>query len=816
MLSETRTLPPSGASAACGATPRPACFHCGATCPDDAIEADGHPFCCTGCRSVYQILRAGGLERFYALDASAGVRVAAPPKPGAYAYLDDPAVASRLLDFTDGRISRVTFHVPAIHCLACVWLLENLFRLHPGVGPSRVNFPRKEVTLQFENAGTSLGAVVELLSSLGYEPDLNLGSGGSRPLPSAQRRLVTQIGIAGFAFGNTMMLSFASYLGLDPSSGAALAAYLGWISLALALPVLFFSAADYWRAAALTLRRGILTIEFPLALGIAALFAQSAWDVLTRAGEGYFDSFCGLVFLLLIGKWVQRRTFDAMSFDRDYRSYFPLSVLRREAAGDRPVSVSSLRPGDRVLVRHGELVPADARLASAEALVDYSFVTGESEPVPRYGGDLVYAGGRMAGGAAELEVVKETSQSYLTSLWNHEAFRKPRDKSLESFTTRAGRWFTAAVLALAAGAGLAWVPHGAGEAARVFAATLIVACPCALALAAPFTLGAALRALGRRRLYLKGTDVVEALAHVDTVVFDKTGTLTRAAAAAYEGAPLAADEARAVRAVATHSTHPLSRAIGTGGEAGLEAAEFREEPGGGVEGRAGRFRIHLGSRAWLRARDIAVPGAGPGASEAAVAVDGVFRGSFRPDAPYRADIGALAASLAPRYRLAILSGDSDRERARLRDWLGGSADLRFGLQPQDKLAAVRDLQDGGHRVLMAGDGLNDAGALRQSDVGIAVTEDIASFSPACDGILDAAALPLLPAFLRFSRGALRVIRASLVISLLYNAAGLSFAMRGLLSPLVSAVLMPLSSLTVVGFALAATSLAERRSGLGRS
>jgi len=818
MSTGTDTLTPVDMAAGPLAAVRPACFHCGATCPDNSIAEGDRFFCCHGCKSVYLILAAGGLDRFYTLDAAPGVRVAAPPKAGAYAYLDDPAVRERLLDFADERVSRVTFHVPAIHCLACVWLLENLFRLHSGIGASRVNFPRKEVGIRFEHGRITLGGVAELLASLGYEPALHLGLGASRPLPSARRRLVIQMGVAGFAFGNTMMLSFASYLGLDASSGTNLASYLGWLSLALALPVLFYSAADYWRASALFLRRGILTIEFPLALGIAALFVQSAWDVATRTSEGFFDSFSGLVFLLLIGKWVQRRTFDALSFDRDYRSYFPLSVVRRESGGDRAVSVASLRAGDRIVVRHREIVPADARLVSESAMVDYSFVTGESEPVSKSAGDLVYAGGRQTGGAVELEVVKETSQSYLTSLWNHEAFRKPRDRSIESFTTRVGKAFTVAVLLLATVAGLAWLRHDAGKAVRVFAATLVVACPCALALAAPFTLGAALRALGRRRLYLKGTDIVEALARVDTVVFDKTGTLTRSSGAAtYDGAPLSDAEARAVRAVAAHSTHPLSRSISAAGDAPLALDDFREEAGGGVEGRVAGARVAIGSRAWLRSRGVLVPEAGgPCPPEAAVAIDGEFRGAFSSDTSYRTDIPALVAALAPSYRLAVLSGDSSRERERLRGWFGPEADLRFELQPADKLAAVADLQRGGRKVLMAGDGLNDAGALRQGDVGIAVTEDVAAFSPACDGILDANALPRLPEFLRFSRGALRVIHASLAISLLYNFVGLSFAIRGLLSPLVSAILMPLSSLTVVGFALAATALVERRSGLGEA
>lgn len=791
------------------------CAHCGARCPDDRIRQEQHLFCCHGCLTVFQLLAANGLERFYDLETTPGLRMnQAPANDGRFAYLEDAAIQARLLDFTNGEISRVTFHVPAMHCLACVWLLENLFRLHPGLGKSVVNFPRKELALSFDPRQLSLRGVVELLVSIGYEPTLHLGAGAApRSRLREERSLWLKIGLAGFVSANSMMMNFANYFGLDV--GDSIGQLNGWVNFGLSVPVLLYSASDYFRQSWLGLRRGMLTIDVPIALGVLTLFAQSTYEIATATGEGYFDSFTGLIFLLLCGRWFQQRSYDALSFDRDYRSYFPLAVRRREANGDRPVPVASLQVGDHIVVRHQEIVPADSRLVSPEAHLDYSFVTGEAEPVVRRAGDLIHAGGRQVGPAIELETLKETSQSYLASLWNHEAFRKNREHGLDTLTNRMSRWFTVLVLLLAVGAAAAWAFVDPTRSGPAFVATLIVACPCALALSAPFALGFAHRLLGRQRLFLKNAETVEHLARVNTLIFDKTGTLTRAGEVAFQGPTLSADIQRAVRALAAHSTHPLSRSIaGTADELWPEVSDFLEVPGAGVRGTAAGQFLLLGSAAWLNEHQVSgCPAEFPGAG---LAINGVFAGSYVPAPAYRTNIEQLAQRLGPAYQLAVLSGDSDREAARLRSWFGPAADLRFHQQPADKLEAVRERQSHGANVLMLGDGLNDAGALRQADLGMAVTDDVASFAPACDAILDAARLDQLPGLLRFARGTMGVIKASFAVSLFYNAAGLWFAMRGELSPLICAILMPVSSVTVVVLALAGTRWTAHRSGLNQA
>jgi len=461
-------------------------------------------------------------------------------------------------------------------------------------------------------------------------------------------------------------------------------------------------------------------------------------------------------------------------------------------------------------------LPADAKLVSGDACLDYSFVTGEAEPVPRTAGDHLFAGGRQVGGAIEVETVKPVAQSYLATLWNHEAFRKHRDHDLDSLTNRYSRRFTKLVIGLALAAAVFWLIQDASKALKAFTSVLIVACPCALALAAPLTHGTAQRILARLKIFLKNALVIERMAAVTTIVLDKTGTLTTAEAGGVQfekaeipSQDLSAEEAQWISSLAKYSTHPNSIRIAKSlGGGRLPVANFKEMPGGGIEGHVAGHPIRLGSRAWVtggpapenaRRTQLAAGGA-----VTAVAIDGELRGEFRLENSLRPEVAELISQLRGRFELALVSGDNEREAARFQKLFGDHASLRFNQSPADKLNFIRELQQRGKTVMMVGDGLNDAGALKQADVGVAVVEQIGVFSPASDVILDAAELPRLAKVLAFARQAARVVRAGFIISALYNLIGVSIAAAGLLSPMVCAILMPLSSATVVAFACGTT------------
>lgn len=793
------------------------CFHCGIQARV-AVRKDNRDFCCQGCLTVFELLKENGLESFYELAQPTGVPGRGKVEASRFRFVEEPAVRQQLVDYSDAQRTRVTFRLPAIHCIACVWLLEHLFRFHPALGHAQVNFPRKELAVTFDTGGIQLSEVMALLTSLGYEPELKLSDlqGGGRTALS--KRLWLQLGVAGFAFGNTMLFSVATYLGLDSASGPGFRRLVGLISLLLAIPVVVYSALDYWRSAWTSLRQRLLNIDVPIAAGMAALFAQSSYDVLTGRGEGYFDTLCGLLFFLLCGRLFQQKTFDRLAFDRDYRAFFPLAVTRLGPGGEEElVAVSELRSGERLRIRHGELIPADSQLVGGAALIDYSFVTGESEPVENEPGAHLYAGGRQMGGAIEVLTVKGVSQGYLTSLWNQEAFRKKEGpESLHTLTNRYSQRFTRIVMGIALGAALYWALVQPALSLKAFTAVLIVACPCALALAAPFTLGTAQRLLARRGVFLRNTAVLERLAATDTVVFDKTGTLTRRdGALTFEGAPLTASERRWIHAVARQSIHPQAVRIAAAlaGAGPAASTGFRETAGQGMEGEAEGHTLWIGSAEYLRSRGAqpgpnepacSPPGELPRGSAVHVAIDRQHRGCFQLSSALRSGTDGLLAELQGQFELALLSGDNDRDRDRFRRWFGPAAELHFQQSPLEKLARIRQRQQAGRTVLMVGDGLNDAGALQQSDVGVAVVEDLSAFSPASDVILSAERVGELGRVMRFSRISVAVVRASFLISAVYNVVGIAIAARGLLAPVICAILMPLSSVSVVAFACAAT------------
>jgi len=455
-----------------------------------------------------------------------------------------------------------------------------------------------------------------------------------------------------------------------------------------------------------------------------------------------------------------------------------------------------------------------------QAVVDYSFVTGETEPVLRGVGDRLFAGGKQMGGAIAIETLKPVSQGYLSSLWAQEAWNKRRSDSLDTLTDRFGRWFTAVVVAVALGAAIGWWSHDPGRALKAAVSVLIVACPCALALAAPFATGTAQRILGRHAVFLRDARVVEALGRVDAVVFDKTGTLTDATAAElyFTGRALAPSERDQVAAVACGSAHPhaVRLARTRGAAAGQRPVlGFREVPGCGLEGCVDGRRVRLGSAAWLREGGVGAPEAGPRLGAAVhVAIEGEYRGCFELVNPLRPRVEAAVRALGGRYRLHLLSGDRgrDRERDRWAPLFAGEGAMRFEQSPEDKRRFLEALQAAGQRVLMVGDGLNDAGALKQADVGVAVVAGQGAFSPASDVILEATQVRELPALLHFGQRVLRVVGWGFVISSVYNVAGIGMAAAGWLSPLFCAVLMPLSSISVVGFVCGATRRAAAAAG----
>lgn len=801
-------------------SPEISCYHCGEPCEDNHIHIEEKIFCCEGCKTVFEILNDNGLCRYYDIDENAGVSLKGRAKEE-YAFLDDPEVREKLIDFSDGQQARATFFIPQMHCASCIWLLENLHKLNPGVISAKVNFVKKEAYINYSEAEISLRKVVELLASIGYAPAINLSSLDNEKAPIASRSFYYKLGVAGFAFGNIMLLSFPEYLGLEKGEDTFFFRLFGYLNILLALPVAFYSGQDYLRSAWLGLKQRTFNIDLPISIGILALFFRSVFEIVAQTGAGYLDSLAGLVFFLLIGKWFQQRTYHTMSFERDYKSYFPIAAHRREEGQLRSVTLDKLEPGDIIVVKHGELIPADSIMLKGEGEIDYSFVTGESEPVRKTTGEKVFAGGRQLGGAIELSLTRRVSQSYLTQLWNDEAFTKARESRTSLLANRVGRFFTTAILAVAFATLIYWLPRDANIAINAFTAVLIIACPCAVALAIPFIFGNVVRILGRRRFFLKNTAVIEALSNVQSVVFDKTGTLTQRERGdiSFAGTPLDDHEKWMLWAVLHPSGHPVSQQLAAFLAEGAEAPdETKYEPTGweevigkGVQGIVCQQPVRIGSKAFIgTVSQDADHQEGEGVY---VQINGELRGYFRIVNHFREGVWQVARYFDNRASLYLLSGDNDREKTLLAPIFGESGNMHFRQSPQEKLQFVRQLQARGQKVLMLGDGLNDAGALKQSDAGVVVAENTNNFTPACDAILDARQFSSLPTFLEFSRRSIRLVFYAYGFALIYNIIGLSFAVQGALSPIVAAILMPLSSISIVVFGMLASNGLARRMGL---
>ncbi len=787
-----------------------ACYHCGSDCPTSvsAIVFDDKFFCCTGCQTVYQLLSSHQLCPYYDLNPAPGKAMSAPALDR-LAFLDVPDIVNQLIDFQNATVAHVTFFIPAIHCSSCLWLLEHLYRLEPGIQQTRVDFLKKQVHLVVDPARLSLRQVAELLTSLGYEPLISLNDAAKQPT-TTYRPLLYRLGVAGFCAGNIMLFSFPQYLGLNDPAFKHL---FGILNLLLATPVVFYSGSGYFASVWKSLRNGVINIDFPILLGILVAYCRGTYEVLALGGAGYYDSVTGLIFFLLCGKWFQQRTYDFLSFERDYKSYFPMAVERLWAGGEGgPPSppaqspIADLRKGDRIRVRHGDLIPADGLLYRGEGLLDYSFVTGESELERKQPGALLYAGGRQMGGAIDLEIIREVSQSYLTQLWNNDAFRNEQTTrhpgSASTFADAVGKYFTLTVLTLATliGGYWFWWASQPATAVNAFTAVLIVACPCVLSLSYPVALGHGLRLLGKRGFFLKNATVIEQLTRCNTVVFDKTGTLTTPASETVSeqfGQPLTPTEWAMIRALVRQSAHPLSHRLSQflADSPPLLVDNFTELPGQGIVGVVADVIVKAGSAVFVGG-----PDTHPNGSTVHITIDGIYRGFFQLAGQIRNGLADMLTEFtSQKKQLYVLSGDTDAARADLHPWFSNET-MRFTCSPADKLEFIRDLQAKGHRVLMIGDGLNDAGALKQADVGIAVTDDTLHFTPASDAILESRSLPLLPEFIRYSRFAMCLIRVSFGVSLLYNVVGLSVAATGHLSPIVAAVLMPLSSATMVAIA----------------
>jgi len=773
------------------------CVHCGLSARQE-IHQNGDYFCCHGCKTAHIFL-----------SDSESCEIPIPAKPRhqeELAWLDIPEASQKWIFGKQGNAVQVRLKVPGIHCASCVQVLERLYSKQKGIVRSEVNFLRKELEITFLPDQISFSGLVAWLDSLGYSPDLTDPENGEKRKGYSESTLLTmRMAVAGFCAGNIMLLSFPEYLGLEDQEYRH---FFGWLNLALAMPGVFFSGWGYLKAVYIGITQRVLNIDVPIGVGMIATLGLSLYEIISQTGSGYFDSLTGLIFFLLIGRWVQNRTFEFLSFERDFRSYFPLSISRIKNNIDEPVLSSDIKAGDVLRIHHGEIIPCDGVLVEGDAWIDYSFVSGETRAEHVENGQVLLAGGRQTSGSLIMKASKEMSRSQLVTLWNNPIFDKEGKPGLKTFADTVAYYFTPTILLFATTVAVYWLFVNPAISLHAFVSILIIACPCTLSLAYPMALGNTMRLLGKKGFFLKNTEVIEKLSTVDTLVFDKTGTLSNQFGehVVFKGEELQAFEKEAVAAVLSSSTHPLSRAVVRHLDLKTETGvvDFKEVKGKGVEGFWKGNYIQAGSAHWLGINTDIAQG-----SAIHVCIGNDYKGYFSIKSSPLPFVGNLITQLASGFKLHLLSGDHVQGQeywvALFKRFSGNSL---FAQKPENKLTYIKSLQDEKHITAMIGDGLNDAGALRQSDVGIAIAADSHQFTPGSDAILLADHLQQLPTFFRMAKSTMRIVRYSFIISLIYNVIGLSFAVSGNLEPIVAAILMPASSLSVVLFAWIGTEMAK--------
>jgi len=776
------------------------CFHCGLNCLNSVYQEAGHLFCCAGCLTVYQFLNSQGLSNFYRLGAAPGnTAQEKKSEPYQFEYLDDKELFEKIIDYRLGDIAVITLKLPGIHCASCIWLLENLHQIEKNVKKVQVNFLKKQARIHFDSNGLALSGLVRLLEKIGYLPEFSWKNFNKSKQLNNRKELI-KIGIAGFAFGNVMMLSFPDYFSNEVP--VDFKKFLGYACLILSLPVLLFAARDWFLGAWKAIKHKHITLDIPIVIGLLILFTKSTFDVLVEQEVGYFDSLCAFVFFMLLARYFQKITFEKLSFTDGILSYFPMAVTIIKDGIKRTVPFTKIQVGDELFLRNGEVIPVESTMISESGLVDYSYLTGESELVTVGTNDKLLAGGKINGQGVSVIASKPIEGQILEQIWQDS--ERSDVKNRKTFADRISPYFVGTIVTIAS---LAFLIHlllgrGYGFGIYCFASVLIITCPCALAISAPLVYGVMQRKLAKRGFYLRSGEILEGLAEADTIVFDKTGTLTYSEKELYPVKEnLTEDEKAACGALASNSIHPISKQISKWSHQNFISTSFEEKVGKGIQGFCNSLYIQIGSVRWFEQLgydlEILTEHKNQAENLLLVSIDNKIMAIYKLQDKFRENGKEILVSLQNKYDLHVISGDHDKSRENLEQIGLNRNQIHFQYSPLDKQEYIQALVKQGKKVIMIGDGLNDQEALRSSHVGIAISEESSHFSPASDVILIGKQWSELPYFIASSKQAVKLIKLNLGFSLLYNIFGIYIAVGGMLTPIYAAILMPVSSLTVV-------------------
>ncbi len=758
-----------------GTTTATLCAYCESVCDSDLVCIKGKDYCCYGCATLSDVV--------------ANMKNAPLDVSLKYKQFDLAENFNQLVDYQNDKLYGIGISLPSIHCSSCIELLEDLPSFYEGILSAKVNFEQRKCIVTASKE-LPLSFVAQLLEDIGYPPQISISQKLKEAEKTVNKNNLLKLAVAGFCFGNIMLFSMPHYFGLQVANDAFFARLFSVLSVILSLPVVFYAGRDYLHSAYRALAAGKSHLNIPIAIGILSLFGWSLYEIFSGVGTGYLDSLAGLIFFLLIGKWFQHKVYDQVSYTRNVQEFIPLVV--RQVNGEETIwsRIDELIKGDQVLVKNEEIIPVNGILSRGSGLIDYAFITGEALPEQVSIGEQVYAGGCQKAGELTVTLLEQPSIDKLWSTWSNQTEKKDFSNR---WTDHISKYFTIAVITIATVAAVIWSFSSIEKALFVFSSVLIVACPCALALSAPFTFGNILRVFSANSFFVKEAEAIATLGDIDHVVLDKTGTITenKSMSVSYVGSKLDVATARAIKALATQSTHPLSNAVAQflSKYQAIDSTSFEEIAGKGIQGEIGGRIIRLGASQWLTATESK-------GTAVYVSVDNEVIGHFKISASYRSGLQGVLHRLGKLVKLSILSGDNAGEKETLKEIFPNFFQLKFNLKPQQKATEISKIQYD-QKVLMIGDGLNDSSAIEKGDLGIAITENLNGFYPGSDAVLLSDSFDKLPAFMELARYSKKILTWSLVFSLCYNVAGVSFAVLGLLTPIIAAILMPLSSVSVV-------------------
>ncbi len=786
------------------------CTHCGLAVPPGLIDPHhGEQFCCEGCRTAYQIIQGCGLEGFYAVRAQGGDPLGAIPKNvRTYSEFDDPAFQKLYVRTVSDNRRTTEVCVPAAHCAACIWLLERLPRLAPGVIDARLDLGRTLLRITWDSSRVNLSEIARVMATLGYEPHPARGPAARSAIKAEDRKQLIRLAVAGACAGNVMLLGLALYAGLFSEIEPSIVNFFRWLSLGLSTMSVLWPGRVFLRSAITSITARTIGLDVPIAIGLVVGLGWGMFNTARGEGEIYFDSLSVLVFALLVGRWIQhrrqRQTGNALEL---LFSLTPSVARRLTDIGEQEVPVEALQPGDVVEVRAGECLPGDGIICRGRSHLDQSLLTGESTPVGVGTGHEVFAGALNLESPIQVRVLSLGAQTRLgrlmTLVEDGAATRAPIVRAAD----RIASWFVICILALAGATLLIQARHGVANAVDHAVALLIVCCPCALGLATPLAMTVAIGRAAQRGMLVKSGEAIERLASRGRVYLDKTGTITEGRLHLLDWAGDSSIKPL-VAAVERHSNHPVARALvrDLGGETTEEAEDVAATTGCGIRGVVNGRAIVVGSPAYV-GEGLPLPdwmtsildqALDQGATPVAMSVDGTICGLATLGDRVRSDaVESVRALRAAGWEVGMLSGDHPAVARAVGAQLGLDPELiRGGMSPEAKLREVAEASRRGS-VVMVGDGVNDAAALAAAGVGIAVHGGAEASLAAADIYLDRPGLKPIVELMDASTQTLRVIRLNLVVSLAYNAVAAGLAITGVINPLIAAVLMPLSSLTVV-------------------